>query len=75
MSSKLKREKAERDMLNIRFQHLTIYGRGHEDGTDCDLRGAASLLYTPMKQIAEKLEIGNGVAKINDYDVFQAKIG
>jgi len=73
MGSKERRELIEREKLNAQFQHLTIYGPGYEDGRECDLRKAADILRTPMKQIAEELE--SGATTINGFDVYQAKAG
>jgi hypothetical protein len=70
-----KNEKIKREKLNVRFQHLIIYGPSCEDGKECDLRKAADVLRTTMKDIAEELEEKNGVATINGFDVYQAKVG
>jgi hypothetical protein len=75
MGSKENRVKIEREKLNVRFKTLTIYGKGYEDGKECDLRKAADILRTPMKKITEELEDGKGVATINGYDVYEVKSG
>lgn len=71
-----RKEELENVTLNANFPYLTIYrDNDTNEGRECNLRGAANIVRLPMKQVAEALTNGSGVATLNGFVICQSKSG